>query len=62
MDVCSFRSIKSILKTGKDREALPADEPVVKVCRSHHHNVRGADYYARQETTEQPVFAEKGGV
>lgn len=46
LDVCSLRSIKSILKAGKDREPLPSDEPVVKVCRSHHHNVRGANYYA----------------
>ena len=68
LDVCSYRSIKSILKTGKDREVLPADEPVVRVCRSHHHNVRGAAYYAQQETMQQPVptlldvGTEKGGV
>jgi transposase len=62
LDVCSYRSIKSILKSGKDREPLPADEPVVRVCRSPHSNVRGADYYALPEPMEQPAIAEEGGV
>jgi transposase len=61
LNVCSYRSIKSILKTGKDREALPTDEPVVRVCPNHHRNVRGADYYAPQGTTERPAGEEKGG-
>ncbi len=62
LDVCSYRSIKSILKTGKDREALPGDEPAMKVCKSHHYNVRGPDYYALQETMEEVAVAEKGGL
>lgn len=46
LDVCSYRSIKSILKTGKDREALPGEEDTLSVCNTHHANVRGAQYYA----------------
>jgi len=61
-DLCSYRSIQSILKTGKDSEPLLIDEPVRRACRSHHQNVRGAGYYARQETTEEPAAAEKGGL
>jgi len=48
LDVCAFRSIKSILQTGKDQEsvaALPAGVPAV-----HHANVRGAGYYATEGT------------
>lgn len=48
LDVCAFRSIKSILQTGKDQEVLeelPAGTPVV-----HHANVRGAGYYAMEGT------------
>jgi transposase len=46
LDVCAFRSIKSILQTGKDQEAveaLPAGAPAVP-----HANVRGAGYYAAE--------------
>jgi len=60
LDVCSYRSIKSILKTDKDRESLPGDEPVVSVCSNHHRNVRGAEYYS-QESLSGVVNAEKGG-
>ena len=48
LDVCAFRSIKSILQTGKDQEAveaLPAGAPAV-----HHANVRGSGYYAVEGT------------
>lgn len=39
----SYRSVESILRTGLDRQPLPADGP----ARAHpsHDNVRGADYY-----------------
>jgi transposase len=39
----SYRSVESILRTGLDRQPLPADEP----ARAHpnHDNVRGPDYY-----------------
>jgi transposase len=48
MNACSYRSIKSILKTGLDRQAL---EPV-EAPRAHsdlHANVRGAGYYRQTE-------------
>jgi len=48
MNVCSYRSIKSILENSLDREPL---EPV-KVPAAHrevHNNVRGSAYYGRQE-------------
>ena len=48
LDVCSYQSIKSILKTEKDREPLPGDEPVVSVCNEYHLNVRGAHYYSQE--------------
>jgi transposase len=39
----SYRSVESILKTGLDRQPLPA-ERLVRVHRRHH-NLRGPDYY-----------------
>ena len=48
LDVCAFRSIKSILQTGKDQEAveaLPSGVPA-----AHHANVRGSGYYATEGT------------
>ena len=60
LDVCTYQSIKSILKAGKDREPLPGDEPVVRVCSQHHANVRGAEYYA-QEMLATASNVEKGG-
>ncbi len=51
LEVCSYRSIKSILKTDKDKEPLPGNEPVVSACNNHHMNVRGADYYAQETLT-----------
>ena len=48
LDVCSYQSIKSILKTGKDREPLPTEQAVVSVCNAQHANVRGAAYYAQK--------------
>ncbi len=39
----SYRSVESILKTGLDRQPLPAERPV-RVHRRHH-NLRGPDYY-----------------
>lgn len=62
LDVCSYQSIKSILKTGKDIESLPDDKFVVTTCKTHHQNIRGKDYYAAQERSEQSVVTEKGGM
>lgn len=61
MDVCSYRSIQSILKTGMDRQTLPGEEPVVRVCDRHHDNVRGKDYYAQEQSLEQCPMTKKGG-
>lgn len=62
LDVCSYRSIHSILKTGKDREALPAEQAIVPVCGILHQNVRGGDYYAAAQPAEPCFLTEKGGV
>ena len=51
MDVCSYRSIKSILKTGKDSEPLPGDGAALMTCDRHHRNVRGKDYYNTENGT-----------
>ncbi|MEI8354227.1 MAG: IS21 family transposase [Lentisphaerota bacterium] len=55
LDVCRYQSIQSILKSGKDMEALLTDAPIVTLCRTYHQNVRGAQYYAEQQTEERPV-------
>ena len=52
LDVCSYQSIKSILKTGKDYEPLPEDDVPPESSRSYHQNVRGKDYYAVSENKE----------
>ncbi len=49
MDVCSYRSIKSILKNGKDQEALPGDGAELMSCTQVHENVRGKNYYQQEE-------------
>jgi len=49
LDVCSYKSIKSILKNDKDKEPLPGDEVEAAGCISHHQNVRGKGYYTTQE-------------
>lgn len=45
LEVCSYRSIKSILQTGKDAERLPSEVSDSIGCERHHPNVRGKDYY-----------------
>jgi hypothetical protein len=49
LDVCSYRSIKSILSTGMDGEPLPGDGASLMTCEVIHRNVRGGDYYREQE-------------
>ena len=42
---CSYKSVKSILKTGADRhQTLPEDEPEL-VLPTDHQNLRGSTYY-----------------
>jgi hypothetical protein len=43
LEACSYRSIKSMLQTGLDRQPLPGPVPVPPVVT--HPNVRGAEYY-----------------
>lgn len=54
IDGCSYRSVKSILKAGLDRQPLP--QPAPDLSPIEHRNVRGADYYRqpRDEREEQP--------
>jgi len=53
LDVCSYRSIKSMLQTGKDSEPLPGDGAALMTCMSHHQNVRGKDYYRTQDDSSK---------
>jgi transposase len=47
MNACSYRSIKSMLATGFDRQ--PLEEPVAAAVHQEiHSNVRGASYYGRE--------------
>ena len=61
LDVCSYRSIHSILKSGKDREALPGEQPLVPACNRHHDNIRGRAYYAQEPAAEPCQGTEQGG-
>lgn len=47
LDACSYKSVKSILHTGLDRQQsleLPSDRPPIQ-----HANIRGTDYFNSQE-------------
>jgi transposase len=48
LEACSYRSIKSILETGLDRQPLEPVTPPAAHCQRHD-NVRGADYYRQSE-------------
>jgi len=52
LDVCTYKSIKSILKTGKDKEPISELNVVQTGCAANHQNVRGKDYYANQQWTD----------
>ena len=52
LEACSYRSIKSMLQTGLDRQPLPGPAAVPVVIT--HPNVRGAVYY--QQTTKEEVL------
>ena len=52
LEVCSYQSIKSILKTGKDHESLPDVNATPEDCKAYHQNVRGKDYYKTSERKE----------
>jgi transposase len=47
MNACSYRSIKSMLATGFDRQ--PLEEPNIRAAHQEiHSNVRGARYYGKE--------------
>lgn len=50
LDVCSYRSIQSILKSGKDADALPDSAEHSGTSARQHRNVRGRDYYETQNS------------
>ena len=45
-NTCSYRSIKSILKTQLDREPLPGSAQDAPVLLGKHENIRGGSYYS----------------
>ncbi|NLX12515.1 MAG: IS21 family transposase [Phycisphaerales bacterium] len=47
VDACSYRCIKSMLKTGLDAQPIPADPPIAKPV--VHVNLRGATYYQNNQ-------------
>jgi transposase len=50
LNACSYKHVKSILEKGLDKQPLlPASDPVVPVL---HYNIRGKDYYQKQEAAE----------
>ena len=53
LTACSYRSIKSMLQTGLDRQRLmnlATSTPVIR-----HLNVRGADYYQQPSNKEKAI-------
>lgn len=55
LDVCRYQSIKSILKSGKDKEPLFSEPPAISSYHNLHPNVRGPEYYAAQLSAERQV-------
>jgi transposase len=47
LNTCSYRSIKSMLQTGMDKQPLDLPKPPKSHCEVHP-NVRGADYYRKE--------------
>jgi len=52
LDVCSYRSIQSILKSGKDADSLPDSAEHHGTSSQQHCNVRGRGYYETQTDLE----------
>lgn len=57
LDICSYKSIKSILTTSADRLPLPQSGTESK--KIMHENLRGHDYYRQADSSENP---ERGDV
>ena len=52
-DICSYRSIKSILKTKLDKESLPGSGDPTSLLVNDHENVRGEAYYKSNKTKDK---------
>ena len=48
MKACSYQSVKSILRTGLDRQ-LTLDDASAQRAPIHHDNIRGTDYFNNEE-------------
>lgn len=59
LDICSYKSIKSILVTSTDRQPLPQSEKESNQKTTMHENVRGHDYYRHADSSED---TERGDV
>ena len=49
----SFKSVESILKNGLDQQPLATHQPELKLIPLNHHNVRGKDYYQKEDPDAQ---------
>jgi transposase len=54
LDVCTYRSIKSILATATERRPVPSSDETAPGPRIVHENLRGRDYYAPAEPARDP--------
>lgn len=61
LDVCSYRSIKSMLETGMDSQPLPKTEQTGKGRGNTHQNIRGQAYYGSAEPTASAEMSREGG-
>jgi transposase len=59
LDVCSYRSIKSMLQTGMDSQ--PVEDTTEGVRPSAHRNIRGRQYYVAAKTDNAGKQPQKGG-
>jgi transposase len=57
LDVCSYRSIQSILKTKLDQQPLPGQDETRTASVSAHNNIRGETYYHTQKALQDGVNA-----
>ena len=48
VDAASYRSVRSILQVGLDRQEVPAGEPPAALPQEHE-NLRGSSYYGGEE-------------
>ena len=50
VDAASYRSVRSILQVGLDRQQVPGGEPPSAALPQGHENLRGSSYYGGEET------------